>query len=494
MRSRLVVGLALAAALGQGCQPPTPATPCDQRHPCGAGYECDTVRGYCRPTDQDAGSQSGDAPIVDASGRERPDSGHADRVHLDVGVDHLHLDNAGSTDLGGHIDAVVGTDRFDVDAAPVDAAIGTDRSGPTDAAASIDAAASTDAHAADAGTGDASTPPWLLRFVFTGPTTFDPSLLLQPGLLTPHWTFADGCTATGAAISHSVTAEGQQWVELAPFELGPEVWNVNASSDALTSFPDGLERLVDLQALDLNSNQIAGSIPDVIGLLTSLITLYLHNNRLSGEIPTAIGSLHNLQYLALYGNELTGSLPNELRSLSRLRVLSLSSNRLSGPLPRVVGSLASLRELRVDHNQLSDALPIELADLTQLQLLFLHDNALTGVEPNALGQLHNIQSIRLDNNALDPAAADQIVAEIWTARAGYLYPTPALDISGSNAAPSGVWTDPTVIPGETRSNGDWIWDGNRQCHAPMTGKAMAYDLERDVCGEGFKRWDVTCTP
>ena len=60
-----------------------------------------------------------------------------------------------------------------------------------------------------------------------------------------------------------------------------------------------------LEALYLDSNQIAGSVPN-FAIFPSLIWLGLANNKLNGNLAKSIESRHKLRYLIVSSNMLEG--------------------------------------------------------------------------------------------------------------------------------------------------------------------------------------------
>jgi Leucine-rich repeat (LRR) protein len=74
--------------------------------------------------------------------------------------------------------------------------------------------------------------------------------------------------------------------------------------------------------------------------LSLLQTLDLgFNNNIRGGIPPGLNKLTQLQGLDLQDNQLAGSFPPELCELSFLRLLFLGFNQLDGNLPPCIGDL-----------------------------------------------------------------------------------------------------------------------------------------------------------
>jgi len=70
------------------------------------------------------------------------------------------------------------------------------------------------------------------------------------------------------------------------------------------------------------------------------------------------------------------------------------------------------------------------------------------------------------------ANVDAILAGIYARRAAFTALAPALNVGGTNQAPSGVYADEDP---------------------PVTGKGYAYELVVDPETEGFKKWTITFT-
>jgi Leucine-rich repeat (LRR) protein len=169
---------------------------------------------------------------------------------------------------------------------------------------------------------------------------------------------------------------------------------LNLSSNQLTALPESLGQLTQLRTLHLSINQLK-SLPESLGQLTQLQTLNLFNNRLT-SLPESLVQLAQVQTLDLSYNGLT-SLPESLGQLTQLQTLNLSSNCLVS-LPESLGQLTQLQTLNLSNNRLT-VLPESLGQLTQLQTLAFMDNELTAL-PKSLGQLTQLQSLHLSGNRL----------------------------------------------------------------------------------------------
>ncbi|GAB2269807.1 hypothetical protein Dimus_004725 [Dionaea muscipula] len=171
----------------------------------------------------------------------------------------------------------------------------------------------------------------------------------------------------------------------------------------LTDFPEGCSPLpwVNLQVLDLQSNNITGSllpppsssltaysvarnqlggeISPLFCKATSLNILDLSSNGLSGRIPPCLGDLGNtLEFLILAGNNLRGTIPDTFPKTCRLLYLYLDHNQLQGEVPRSLSNCSSLELLDLGSNLIHGTLPDWLGDLPQLQALLLGSNRLNG--------------------------------------------------------------------------------------------------------------------
>ena len=215
------------------------------------------------------------------------------------------------------------------------------------------------------------------------------------------------------------------------------------SSNQLKSLPEWLSQFKHLETLDLFCNDIT-VLPDWIGKLTKLRTLDLHcahvkylpesladltqlrkleigYSRLE-EVPEWLGRLSQLESLSLAGHNLN-SVPEFLRKLTQLHFLNLNDNNLKA-LPEWVDEFISLRRLLLGSNELT-TLPESLGQLTQLQELNLSDNQLTAL-PEALGQLTQLQTLELNHNQL--AALPESLRKLTRLKDFFLHNNHALGI------------------------------------------------------------------
>jgi hypothetical protein len=105
-----------------------------------------------------------------------------------------------------------------------------------------------------------------------------------------------------------------------------------------------------------------------------------------------------------------------------------------------------------------------------LLILRLQSTSVTA-GPDASGAT-GLQSYLIQDCSLSQAAVDAIAQEVYDNWAGYTYATPALNVGGDNAAPSGTYQD-----------GD----------PPTTGKEYIYEIVNDPETTSNETWAVTYT-
>jgi internalin A len=149
----------------------------------------------------------------------------------------------------------------------------------------------------------------------------------------------------------------------------------------ITTIPPAIEKLTNLQILNLNHNQIT-AVPPAIEKLTNLQILDLNHNQITA-IPPAIEKLTNLQILDLNHNQIT-AVPPAIEKLTNLQILNLSHNQITA-IPPAIEKLTNLQILNLSHNQIT-AIPPEIDKLTKLKLLVIENNPISNIPPEIIRQ------------------------------------------------------------------------------------------------------------
>ncbi|KAJ0810462.1 putative protein kinase RLK-Pelle-LRR-VII-1 family [Helianthus annuus] len=157
----------------------------------------------------------------------------------------------------------------------------------------------------------------------------------------------------------------------------------------------GLEKVQNLQVLNLAHNNFTGSLNLQLSLLNNLESVNLSCNGLSGNIPPFLTNSRRLKFLDLSKNSLSGPVSDEFfLSCSSLRVLSLSGNNLNGPIPN------SLSVVRLRGNKFNGSIPEGMFELG-LSQIDLSRNQLTGsVPPGSSRLFETLESMDLSANRL----------------------------------------------------------------------------------------------
>ncbi|KAL5745263.1 hypothetical protein ACOSP7_026409 [Xanthoceras sorbifolium] len=217
------------------------------------------------------------------------------------------------------------------------------------------------------------------------------------------------------------------------------------------TLPSNLQKLTQLERLELQWNNISGALPSLNGLsslqvlmlsnnqlnsipsdiftgLTSLQSVEIDNNPFSGwEIPESLKNASSLQNFSANSANITGQIPGFLGpdEFPGLTVLHLAFNQLVGGLPAsfsgsqiqslwingqkgndklsggidVIQNMTTLKEVWLHSNSLSGPLP-DFSGLKELESLSLRDNLFTGPVPASLLKLESLKTVNLTNNLL----------------------------------------------------------------------------------------------
>ncbi|CAL5184968.1 unnamed protein product [Lathyrus oleraceus] len=161
---------------------------------------------------------------------------------------------------------------------------------------------------------------------------------------------------------------------------------------------------IELNELYLGFNKISGKIPAELGHLIGLTLLGLQFNYFEGMIPTTFGKFKKIQQLQLDGNNLLGNIPPFIGNLSQLYYLDLHLNMFDGSIPPSIGNCQQLQYLELSHNKLKGTIPLEVFNLSSLSnSLDLSHNYLSGSLPKEVRMLKNIDMLDVSENHLSGA-------------------------------------------------------------------------------------------
>ncbi|XP_078148688.1 receptor kinase-like protein Xa21 [Carex rostrata] len=166
------------------------------------------------------------------------------------------------------------------------------------------------------------------------------------------------------------------------------------------TIPLEIGKLWNLQWLDLSNNMMSGDIPSTLGNLTLLNNLFLNNNSFEGRIPKQLSNMKALEFLNLSSNKLRDAIPKEIMNLTSLSIgIDLSYNYLNGTIPPEIGNLINLGKIILSNNRLSGEVPSTIEGCHILQSLYLDGNMLQGTIPSSMGNLKGLQDLDLSNNS-----------------------------------------------------------------------------------------------
>ncbi|CAN6689606.1 unnamed protein product [Malus baccata var. baccata] len=164
----------------------------------------------------------------------------------------------------------------------------------------------------------------------------------------------------------------------------------------------------------------SGTVPPELGKLVNLNNLILNANNLTGELPVALTNLTKLTELRISMNNFTGRIPNFIQSWKQLKKLEIQASGLQGPIPSSISGLSNLAELRISDIDgggsefpplssmtnmnslmlrscnLSGSIPDYISAMTTLKILDLSFNRLEGNIPDNIGALTNLQYFQID--------------------------------------------------------------------------------------------------
>ncbi|RDX67989.1 putative inactive leucine-rich repeat receptor-like protein kinase, partial [Mucuna pruriens] len=127
-----------------------------------------------------------------------------------------------------------------------------------------------------------------------------------------------------------------------PYLSNYVIWLDLSSNSFLESMDDFLckkqDKPMNLEFLNLASNNLSGEIPDCWMIWPFLMDVNLQSNHFVGNLPPSMASLAELQSLQIRNNSLSGIFPTILKKTDQLICLDLGENNLSGTIPAWVGA------------------------------------------------------------------------------------------------------------------------------------------------------------
>ncbi|XP_023341290.1 leucine-rich repeat-containing protein 40 [Eurytemora carolleeae] len=172
---------------------------------------------------------------------------------------------------------------------------------------------------------------------------------------------------------------------------------VNLSKKGLTDIPgEAVENALEakVNAVDASKNLISIFPESLLDLLPLLFELNLSSNKLS-SVPSWIQVGAKLQFLDLSNNKLQ-QLPEEMGELKHLREIVLSFNQLSS-IPPSLCRCGKLETILIANNKIAQLDVEALSALGQLAVLDLQNNAIESVPPE-LGNLTQLRALQLEGN------------------------------------------------------------------------------------------------
>ncbi|KAL7550718.1 hypothetical protein ACHAWF_013934 [Thalassiosira exigua] len=192
----------------------------------------------------------------------------------------------------------------------------------------------------------------------------------------------------------------------------PTTWYVDFSHNNFTSvgFKKYNGAYETLEIIDLRNNSIDQNASEIfVDAPTNLWELYVSDNMIRNSLPNPFPRLLQLEILRMDGNDINGTLPDISQGAPRLRELDLSRQGLNGSIPDSIAYLEDLRVLNLSENRLSETIPSVIGTLTHLHTLDLSSNRLSQQIPADLERLKDIlEHLDLSNNHL----SDLIPVEI----------------------------------------------------------------------------------
>ncbi|KPJ13056.1 Leucine-rich repeat-containing protein 47 [Papilio machaon] len=209
----------------------------------------------------------------------------------------------------------------------------------------------------------------------------------------------------GAAISKRISEEG---LDKTVFQL-TNLNLLNISDTCLTSLPDDIKRLVNLQSLLLFGNKLQ-EFNENITSLPKLKVLDLSRNHIT-KIPDSLNKMKELMNINLSSNEID-TMPS-LGDFPNLISVDISNNKLSSFLDIENANMPHLTDLKLKGNCI-EVLPSHVARVLPLLKNFdMGDNKITLI-PGELANLGKLKELNLKGNKLSDKRLMKLVDQCRT--------------------------------------------------------------------------------
>ena len=189
----------------------------------------------------------------------------------------------------------------------------------------------------------------------------------------------------GNRVQGVIPPEIKNLQHLRELKLGPFLAFVSLYCNSVSSLPEEIGQLQNLEVLDLGCNDLE-SIPQGVGSLDSLVELILDRNEIR-VLPASMSALNQLERVSVFSNRLI-NFPEQLCELENLREVLLDGNEIAS-LPPCLGDVKSLETLSVRANTI-DLLPRELGSLDNLRVLRIDGNPV-GALPSEIVDLSSLE-------------------------------------------------------------------------------------------------------
>ena len=167
---------------------------------------------------------------------------------------------------------------------------------------------------------------------------------------------------------------------------------------------------VDLETLDIQSNdRVRGDLPS-FSTNSKLKTLILPGNNFSGNLPNFGNQKNTINSVNVSGNSFSGDIPG-FANLTNLRELKLHNNAFNGVILEP-NNLPNLYYYYAYNNQLTGQIP-DFSTCTNLRELSLYNNLLSAYFVGSFRSLYRIKYFDLSNNRLTQTAQDNIIFDLY---------------------------------------------------------------------------------